>query len=373
MRAIKGTLTVLQVICLVSSFMLIGGQLPVQAITHTKAPIFADQTNRLVHRSVYYTLDEASSLITQKQYAEAIRLLNGAAERDPVNIFIHFNLGFCYLEMAKIAQENGSQQRVIGHKSRVEVLLSKAEYHFQRVQNLNPDLSVSYFKLGKIALMLNDSDKAIAYYKDGLELEPESAPLAFNLGRVYDQQNKPEKAIEMYQRAIKMDARFVYAYNNLGLLYEGQKNFSSAEKVYMSALKQDPSYNYARLNLGNLYAELGKLPEARHQYEEAIRIEPSNSWAHLYLGNVQFLSGNYQAATRSYQASIALNPEFSTAYYLLAVSLSKQQKLDEAMSASLQYMNLEPDGKYSEQLRGLIGSMKAQKTAMPSLMRPSDQ
>ncbi|MEB3287319.1 MAG: tetratricopeptide repeat protein [Vampirovibrionales bacterium] len=340
------------------------------ASAQTPVSIRALENKQVIGQSVYYALDEASELIGQKRYADAILVLNRTVEKDPINIFSHYNLGFCYLELAKIAE---SSPPAIDHQNRYVTLLKKSEFHFQRVQQLNPDLSVSYFKLGKIALMRDDLNAAEAYYREGMAVDPENAPLAFNLGRVYDQAGKNQKAIAEYKRAISLDPSFVYAYNNLGLLYEGQKQYTLAEKAYQAALKQDIGYNYARLNLGNLYAELGRLSDAQRQYEGVLLREPKNSWAYLYLGNVHFLSGHYEEATTAYKASITINPEFATAYYLLAVSLSKLNRIDEALSASLHYMNLEPEGKYSEQLRNLIAILKIQKSMLPANLSSKSQ
>lgn len=316
----------------------------------------------MVQESPYYALDKATRLLDNKQYAEAIAVLTPTLEKDPVNLFTNFNLGLCYMELANLSIEKAATDGSESRKARTIALLKKSEFFFRRVQNLNPELSVSYFKLGKISLLLNESAQAEAYYKEGIEMNPENAALEFNLARVYDQREAYEQALHHYNRAIALDPNFIYAYNNMGLILESQKKYKEAEKAYKTALQKDPEYNFARLNLGNLYAELDRLAEAKQLYLETLRREPGNSWAHLYLGNVYFVSADFVNASKEYKLATQLNPDFSTAYYLLAISLSKQERLDEAIHASLQYMNLEPEGRYSEQLKHLIVALKLHKS-----------
>lgn len=326
--------------------------------TSTVTPIY--KSEQLVYNSPYYALHHSSLLIEQEKYAEAIPYLREAVEKDPVNLFVNYSLGLCYLEVAKQLSENSDD--VPNADKRVQALLSNAEFYFNRSLDLNDELSVVYFKLGKIALMQNDQKKAIDAYQNGLAIDPENAALEFNIARVFDQQENAPKAIEHYNRAITLEPGFIYAYNNLGLIYEAQKNYKAAEKVYREALKQDKTYNFARLNLGNLYAETERYQDAKAIYLEALKYEPDNSWAHLYLGNLFFMDADYATASVHYQAAIKSNPGYTMAYYLLAVSLSKQEKVDEALSASLNYMNRDPYGKYADQMKQMIVSLKLRKT-----------
>jgi len=341
-----------------SCLLFLNGSSHAMAPTNTITPIY--KSEQLVTNSPYYALHQSSLLIEQERYAEAIPYLREALEKEPVNLFVNYSLGLCYLELAKQLSENSDD--VPNADKRVQALLSNAEFYFNRSLDLNDELSVVYFKLRKIALMQNDQKKAISVYKAGLELDPENAALEFNIARVYDQQENAPKAIEHYTRAITLEPGFIYAYNNLGLIYEAQKNYKAAEKVYKEALKQDRTYNFARLNLGNLYAETERYTEAKDIYLEALKIEPNNSWAHLYLGNLFFMDADYETASIHYQAAISSNPGYTMAYYLLAISLSKQEKVDEALSASLNYMNRDPYGKYADQMKQMIVTLKLRKS-----------
>lgn len=295
-------------------------------------------------------LEEGTRHITAGEYERALPLLQQAAEDDPVNVVVLYNLGYAYYQLA---MQSGDRTRAI-------LLLEKSESIFQRVQSLNPELDVIYFKLGKIALLKGDDQRAAAYYRLGLEYDPANAALQFNLARVYDQMRDYDRAIEHYAQSVALDPEFKYAYNNMGLIYEMQGDKAAAEEAYLSALAKDPTYNFARLNLGNLYADMDRLDEARELYLQALKLEPDNAYAHLYLGNVYFMKADFESAIRHYRISAIQEPDNANTYYLLAIALSKLQRADEALEAGLQYMALDPGGRFSEEIRGLIRSLEAQ-------------
>ena len=307
-----------------------------------------DSQQIIAHTSEMPSLDRASRLMNNQRYEEALLLLNHAIDRNPTSLVAVYNHGVCHFELAK----NSTQpEKTLKH-------LAAAEESFMRAQTLNPRIIVIYYKLGKIALVQKQYEKARKQYQNALDVEPDNAVTHFNIAGVYDEEQRFNQAIVHYKKAIELDKDFIYAYNNLGLIYEAVKLPKEAESVYKKALERQESYNYARLNLGNLYAEQGKLDAAEKMYQQALKYEPENAWAHLYLGNIYFQNDEYEKAAASYRQSIERNPQYSTTYYLHAVSLSRLKRYDEALLSSLKYLNLEPHGRFSQQVLALILDLK---------------
>lgn len=302
----------------------------------------------LVKESEYVGLSQSSALMGKGQYAQALPYLLEVVEKNPINIIGQFNLGTAYLELAKQAPLRAEQA----------IYLTQAQQAFERVQDLNPDLTLTYFKLGKIALMRGDLGAAKTYYKTGIAIEPGNAALLFNLARVYDQAGERDDAMKYYLLTLEKDPRFIYAYNNLALMYEEKQDFKNAEKLYKQALKKDKKYNLARLNLGNLHAANGRYDTARKLFEEAKAYEPDNAWVYFYLGNMHLRMSNYDEAVSAYNKAVELNPNHATTYYLLAVSLTRLKRMDEALQASLHYVQLAPDGEFSKEMKSLIMAVK---------------
>lgn len=312
-------------------------------------------------RTEYYDLQEASSRINQDKFAEAVPFLKSAIEKSPTNLLAHFNLALSYMEWAKQTTNKADQVR----------LLKLAEESFLRVESLNSRYPITYFKLGKIALLLDNPKLAEAYYNRGLALEPDNAGLLFNLAGIYDQQGDLDKAVEYYQKALAADPDFAYAYNNLGLVYERTKRFELAEAAYKTAIEKDPTYVYAQLNLGNLYAEQERLSDAELAYQLVLRTDANDPWAHMYLGNIALKQADYKRASGYYQASIKLNPNYPTTYYLLAVTLDKMAQYDEALSMGMKYLQLAPNGEFRTEVSHLVSVLKQHTTATLRLL-PKD-
>lgn len=304
--------------------------------------------SQAIANSEFFNIAQGSAEIQQGKDASALPYFIKAVEQNPTNIISLFHLGSAYLELAK--QADIPPQRTM--------FLRLAQQNFERVLNLNAHLTLAYFKMGKIALMVDDLESAKRYYELGLEVDPENAALVFNLARVYDQAQDREKAISFYQQAIQLDPKFVYAYNNLGLLYEDRKDWKTAEKYYKLALQQDPRYTLAQLNLGNMYASSEHYAEAEKQFKQIIAHEPDNEWAIFSLGNVYLKQAKYGAAVEKYQRVLTLNPQRSAIYYLMAVALTRLNRMDEAMQAGLHYVQLAPDGEFAKEMKSLIMSVK---------------
>ncbi len=305
---------------------------------------------RIYKASSYYSTQVGSRYADAGQYTQAIPYFVKAVESNPASVLNQYNLG--YSDMA-LAEQSASE-------SEKAQMLFQAEWAMQRARDLNPDMTLTYFKLGKLAIERGDYSAATQYYKEGTENNPENAALWFNLGAAYEKIKDPEQAEQAYLKAIEQNPKFVYAHNNLGLLYEQTNRVAQAEEVYKKALDAMPDYNFARLNLGSLLQSLGRTDEAKLYYREALKYEPDNPWAYLYLGNIDYTQGNYQEALEAYNKAISLNPSYPTTYYLACLTLQKLNRTDEALANGLHYINLAPGGAFSQEAGELIMTLKQQ-------------
>lgn len=300
--------------------------------------------------SSYYDAEVGSHLADAGQYGQAIHYFAKAVEKNPTSVLNQYNLGYSEMMLAEIITPGDDKEQV----------LFQAEWAMQRARDLNPDMTLTYFKLGKLAIERGDYSQATQYYKEGAENNPDSAALWFNLGAAYEKIKDPEQAEQAYLKAIEQNPKFVYAHNNLGLLYEQTNRTAQAEEIYKKALEEMPDYNFARLNLGSLLQGMGRIDEAKLYYREALKYEPDNPWAYLYLGNINYTQGNYQEALEAYNKAISLNPDYPTTYYLACLTLQKLNRTDEALANGLHYINLAPEGAFSQEAGEIIMTLKQQ-------------
>lgn len=339
---------VLKLTPLLLAAVLAGWNAPALAIGPTVVAPQYHRAGDLIAASEFVPLSQASQQMARGQYGKALIPLIETVERNPVSVLGLYHLGNTYFELAR--QTDLPEQQA--------VYLNQAQQAFERVANLNNELTLVYFRLGKIALLKNDPQAAKRYYQQGILVDAKNAALIFNLARVHDQLGERTEAIRYYQQTLSVDPAFVFAYNNMGLLYEDLRDYQKAEAAYQQALKRDSNYNLARLNLGNLYAVLGQYQRSEKFLNDAQRLEPENEWVYYYLGNLWLRQGAYQDAVSAYSRALEINPKHATTYYLLAVSLTRLKRMDEALQASLNYVQLEPNGEYARELKSLILSVK---------------
>lgn len=345
-----------------TALVLILSLMPVSAFSHAlNTPSIGDDGHLGVYKqSYYYDLQAGSKLADKGDYHQAVPYFRQVVEKNPSNVMAQYNLGYSLMESA---QEMTDPVAKAQH-------LEEAQWAFMRVRDLNPELTLTYYKLGKLALLQDDYQGAVEAYKIGVEYNPENFALWFNLAAAYEKVDDLRQAEHAYKKALEANPRFVYAHNNLGLLYEQTNRIDMAEAVYREALAQVPDYNYARLNLGSLLQTQGRLDEAEDTYREAISYEPDNAWAHLYLGNTFYRKSQYSKALDCYNRAIELNPKYPTTYYLASLALQKLNRPEEALANSLQYINLAPNGAFSQEAGELVMTLQQAKERALNVHKP---
>jgi tetratricopeptide (TPR) repeat protein len=328
----------------------------------------AYQIGQRVSTSEFYQHAQASSLLETHHFQKAIPVISKAIEMNPGSILGYLQLGIAYSELATQAQAS--------HDPLFSGYLQQSRECFEQVLELNDELMMVYFKLGKIALLQNDPVAAQRYYKAGLNVEPDNAVLLFNLGRVHDQLHQNAEAIACYQKAVRLSPGFVYAHNNLGLMYETQGQYKEAEASYEAALSHQQSYTMARVNLANLYTTTGQYAKAEQQFDIALKQDAADEWTHYYQGMLYFRMGQYQKTVAAYQRCLAVNPRQANAYYMLTVAYTRLNLMDEAIQASLHYLEESPEGEHAEEMkRFVLGTKlahhKIQNSALFLLNKPA--
>ena len=162
-----------------------------------------------------------------------------------------------------------------------------------------------WFNKGYDTVENGEYNKAILFYKKGIELDPDYAYAYNNLGLAYKNQGNYTKAIESYEKATALDPDNGYAYINLGLACSAQGNYTKAIESYEKAIKLDRNYADAYNNIGNAYYNQSDYIQAIESYEKAIEVKPDYALAFYNMGNAYFDHGkpklrlsNYKKAAR---------------------------------------------------------------------------
>ncbi|MFT5729453.1 MAG: putative TPR repeat methyltransferase [Desulforhopalus sp.] len=155
---------------------------------------------------------------------------------------LHYNLGLLLFEVKEYGKA-------------VESLLLAAQYNPTDTDILF-NLALSYKKVGNLTA-------AIKMYKEVLQLEPDSVDALYNLGGCYREQKKFDEAIESYLGVTLLDSNHMSASNNLAFVYQVQGETDKAIQCFKKVLELNPDHEAAGHMLAALTgAEVSSSPDA---------------------------------------------------------------------------------------------------------------
>ena len=223
-------------------------------------------------------------------------------------------------------------------------------------------------------LTLPETQKAISYFEQALEIDPNYALAYVALARAYvglalGSENPPkdtfQKAKAATQRALQIEPQLPEAIVASGVnTFWYDWDWEEAERLYKQALAMDPNsaevhWAYAHLlsNIGRysealpmarLATELepldlrtrsleaqflvhaGKLDEALARLQEVFDLDPHFWMAHLFASSAYIQKGMYQEAVAEAQRATELSPLQTTSVAMTGHALARSGKTDEA-------------------------------------------
>jgi adenylate cyclase len=131
---------------------------------------------------------------------------------------------------------------------------------------------------------------------------------------------------------------------------------AAASQAFEAALALSPSSAFTYLIGSAVLGWGGDAERAIEWADRALRLSPFDSWnwfpCHgLALGH--FSLGHYQEAAAAARKAIQFNPGFSMSHMLLAASLAKLGRLEEAKSAATQVLALQPSYRFGKHFAGV--------------------
>lgn len=204
--------------------------------------------------------------------------------------------------------------------------LPEATFHFERLKKLLP-MAVTHVLIGR-------TYRDFGYYR--------------------------EAEAELLQ-ALKLDPKVRRAHYYLGTIYlqsEGSKGLEQAPAEFEQELRQAPNDYLTNLYLGIARVTLRQYPAAVLPLQRATRAAPKEAVPNFFLGQTHHFLGNFAAAALTLKKAIRLTTEDSTdpdqlgnAYYLLAQSLRRLGREEEAVPHFARAQELKAQKRRTEQER----------------------
>jgi Flp pilus assembly protein TadD len=175
-------------------------------------------------------------------------------------------------------------------------------------------------RLGAEALLRKDHTKAEQHYLKAVELNPQDPASHLQLAILYSKTNRLPEARDQYRRAIEIDPSYRTPYNNLGIILLHQGRHEEARAEFEATLALNPSDAYALLGLAKLAIQNQQWNEASTLLNRSISTDGQLVDAHRELGAVLARQGSTQEAIQAYETSLklALSGQLSLAGHIMS-------------------------------------------------------
>lgn len=185
-------------------------------------------------------------------------------------------------------------------------------------------------EMGVQAKALGNSEQALIYFEQALQLGLASVELHYLFGDTLHDLGRLDQAIEHLQKARGLDPQHIGAVYTLAVALHDKGNLEEAISCYRIAEALRPGHVKTYNNMGSAYQRLGRLDEAIACYEKALCLDPNFFMAHYNLGCAHYLKKNLAAAKQSFQRALSLKPDFAQAHNNFANLLKDEGQLKSA-------------------------------------------
>ena len=169
----------------------------------------------------------------------------------------------------------------------------------------------------------NDTEGAIAAFKQAVAMNPDLAEAHYKLGVAYALQ---EMQMEQTGEAIPLETTGEGKKKSSKL--RSELAFEKAVEAYEKWLKANPKDDVAHFYLGRTYSKLLKDEEAEKQFEEAVELKPEDTEYQTELGAVLIKLAKYREAIPSLKKAIELDASNDRAIALLEDAEAGRQRVD---------------------------------------------
>ena len=166
-------------------------------------------------------------------------------------------------------------------------------------------------------------------------------------------------AIDQLHKAISIYSQFVMAFNELGVQYLRLGDFEHSKQSLESALKISPDSFIPHLNRGILFVVWNRCKDAEPDLRTAISLNDESALAHYYLGRALARLRKFDEAETQLLRALSLRPdEVKEAHRYLGAIYNDRGDDAHALRELETYLQLVPNAKDAEQIRGIIQQLK---------------
>ncbi len=172
-------------------------------------------------------IDRANQLFNEKNYDEALTVLQELLEKNPSTYQIHVLIGDCYREKGDFDKAIESYDRGIEEAKKDEKMGEEI------IAKALAGIGDCYFRKG-------DFETAQSFFKQSIDTNPENEALAYNVGEIYFSSQKLDEAIHYFTIATQIKPDWPLPYYKLGLVNLNKTDYEKAKEHFKKFLELEP-------------------------------------------------------------------------------------------------------------------------------------
>ncbi|MHC4218942.1 MAG: tetratricopeptide repeat protein [Planctomycetota bacterium] len=246
--------------------------------------------------------------------------------------------------------------------------LDEAAAGFEAYRTRQPDISLGYVGLGRVALARGEPAEAQRLLSKAVEVTPNDFLAHRLLGRAFAANGNHDAAhrhqaiserLPHYSGWLVFDPRLSESHQ----LADTQRHLSNQLRLAISAGRHEdaariaerlvlrrPGDHAALGNLAAIYRQLGRLDEAHVLVNRALALAPDSASLYCHRAEIAFTQQDYATAHRALDESLARDPRLVRAVELRARLFWVQGRHDEAVPILETLLELDPDNTLARQL-----------------------
>ncbi|PYV13357.1 MAG: hypothetical protein DMG21_21210 [Acidobacteria bacterium] len=324
-------------------------------------------------------LQAAEQALDRKDYAAAIAPLKKAAQVEPANAAVWFNLGFAFSELAAYPDAVAAYQKALeiqpdlfeAHLNLSAAYLKLGRYpeaqgELEKAIKLKPDHARAHLELGRALALEKNFEGAEKEFGEASRLDPKLAAAHLELAEVLLDEKKFGGAKSAFEAALELDPKSSQSQLGLALALEGAGKYEEAIPHYAAYLAANSGDLGRRVHLAVIEMNLGKNQEARDELQFVYEKDPKMPGVAAMLGDVNAWLKRLPEAERFYREALAATPDASDAtprraglHRALAQTLLDEEKFSDAETEFRAALKLDPEN--LEAFKGLASALYLEK------------
>jgi tetratricopeptide (TPR) repeat protein len=195
----------------------------------------------------------------------------------------------------------------------------------------------AYLILARSFVHKNDTEKAIAYYKDIIALDPTIEEAILELARIYEKKFDYDSALSVYDYLDNddIDDGKESMYCHKAATYFNKKDSKKALEYYFKALELSPEDEdgWFGESIGATYWQMNNFEEASKWFKQVLEKHPDSVYAHYGMGLCYQNADDSYRALHHYYEGLKIDPtDTNTLNNIAAITINDEGNIKEGIS-----------------------------------------